>query len=149
MSEILIPPEAAEAKTVDFPSGSSPMRDADAFGHVAEHLGEIGDALRALAFRGGVHGKTARSTFAHLIGQMNQTRDSLRAVALLRGNEKWLPFASMVEDMRVALTQIGMAELRGWPTQHFLALAKNFSIIAGKCKAMKDLREKQSQGWTG
>lgn len=128
------PPD--DNKVVDFDRGSSRMRESDAFGHVADKLGEVSDHLRAMAFRMGIRGKSLRATYAALLNNMTMLRDSMRAVALLRGNEHWLPLAAAVVDMRESLGLLETEMLRGWPTLHFLN-------VADKLDQMKIIVEKK------
>ena len=141
---ILTPATAADSVTRDFPSGSSPLTEKEALGHLSDKLGEITDGLRALAFRSPLRKKTLRQTLAHVQGNMTMARDSLRAVALLRGNAKWLDIAKSVEQLRDSLSAIETQKLSGWPTHHLLAIAGNFAVIKDGVLVMKDMAEKGS-----
>lgn len=129
--------------TKDFARGSSPLSEKEAFGHVADKLGEIIDGLKALAERKPLKrhpGRrlSLRQTFAFVADNFTMCRDAMRSVALLRGHENWLLFARQVELLRDNFMRFDSTPLLAWPEAQMLMIAGNLDMIRLRVVRMRD-----------
>lgn len=129
--------------TTDFARGSSPLTEKEAFGHVADKLGEVIDGLRALAKRQPLKRHPGRrlnlrQTFGFVAEQFTLLRDSIRAVALLRGHERWLGIAQQVEGLRDGFLKIDSTPLLAWPEGQLLHIADKLALVRHIVSRMRD-----------